>query len=175
VKSRVGWCVCASAELAPGHPEKVLVVRRDFAEHFAGEHEALIAALLDAAEFCDAPENREAVISVLSRPEYLGRAAGAALLPGLSGEFDFGRGVVRRVEDFVVFHRQAANEPSADKAGWILQEMRAANLAANNSELTPAFARAIFRCDIYDRACALRAKTPTQYENKNHDNHPVLA
>ena len=31
VQARVGWCVAASAELAPGPPEKVLMVRQDFA------------------------------------------------------------------------------------------------------------------------------------------------
>src|SRR6266850_6607819 len=32
VQTRAGWCVTTSAELDPGHPEKVLMVRRDFAE-----------------------------------------------------------------------------------------------------------------------------------------------
>src|SRR4029079_19682265 len=45
VQSRAGWCVAASAELAPGHPEKVLMVRRDFAEARADEHIALLAVL----------------------------------------------------------------------------------------------------------------------------------
>ena len=58
VQSRAGWCVAASAELAPCHPEKVLMVRRDFAEKRESEHLALAAALLDACEFCDAPENQ---------------------------------------------------------------------------------------------------------------------
>ena len=46
--------VAASAELGPGHPEKVLMVRRDFAEKRDEEHVALVAALLEACEFCDA-------------------------------------------------------------------------------------------------------------------------
>jgi ABC-type nitrate/sulfonate/bicarbonate transport system substrate-binding protein len=38
VMRRAGWCVATSAELAPLHPEKVLIVRRDFAE----EREAVL-------------------------------------------------------------------------------------------------------------------------------------
>ena len=173
VQSRAGWCAAASAELAPGHPEKVLVVRRDFAQHNAGEHEALIAALLDACEFCDAAENRESVLSVLARREYLGRLPAAALRPALTGEFDFGRGSTRRVRNFLVFHRQDANEPSADKAGWIMQQMRASGLAPAPAELTPAFARSVFRCDVFDRARALRAANSKPYAIETSEAQPV--
>src|SRR5438552_12946031 len=38
VQSRAGWCIATSAELEPGHPEKVLMVRNDFAEKCAHEH-----------------------------------------------------------------------------------------------------------------------------------------
>src|SRR5260221_224956 len=53
VQARAGWCAAASAELAPGHPEKVLMTRRDFAEKHAEEHAALLASLLESCEFCD--------------------------------------------------------------------------------------------------------------------------
>ncbi len=51
------------------HPEKVLMVTREFAEKRAEEHLALVAALLEACEFCAAPENREQVVAVLALPE----------------------------------------------------------------------------------------------------------
>lgn len=159
VQTRVGWVAATSAELAPGHPEKVLAVRADFAGQCAGEHEALIAALLDACECCERPENREAVIGLLARREFLDRPA-AALRPAFSGEFNLGHGRTRRVEDFVKFYRHAANEPSADKAAWVVNHLRAWGLATP-AEVTPALARSIFRCDIYDRACALRNSTST--------------
>ena len=48
VMNRLGWCVATSGELAPRHPEKVLLVRRDFSEERAEEHLALVAALIEA-------------------------------------------------------------------------------------------------------------------------------
>jgi ABC-type nitrate/sulfonate/bicarbonate transport system substrate-binding protein len=48
VRAGEGCVVAVSAELDPLHPEKVLMVRRDFAERHAPEHLALIAALLEA-------------------------------------------------------------------------------------------------------------------------------
>ncbi|MCX6894871.1 MAG: CmpA/NrtA family ABC transporter substrate-binding protein [Verrucomicrobia bacterium] len=173
VQSRAGWVAATSAELAPDHPEKILTVRRDFAEHCADEHEALIAALLAACEFCDAPENHATVLEMLSRREFLDRAP-AMLRPGLTGEFDFGHGQTRQVQDFVTFHRDDANEPSADKAAWVIRHLRAANLATP-AELTPSLARSVFRCDIYDRACALRTSIQTNHENKTNESKLVLA
>jgi ABC-type nitrate/sulfonate/bicarbonate transport system substrate-binding protein len=58
VLAQVGWIVATGAELDPLHPEKVLMLRRDFAEKHESEHLALIAALIEACRFCDAPEIR---------------------------------------------------------------------------------------------------------------------
>jgi two-component system, oxyanion-binding sensor len=173
VQSRVGWCVATSAELMPSHPEKLLLVRREFAEHCAGEHEALIAALLDACAFCDEPGNRAAVASVLARREFLDTAP-VALQPALTGDFDFGQGQSRHVENFVCFYGHDANEPAASKAGWVTQHLRAANLFAA-AELPPSLGRAIFRCDIFDRACALRSSTLKSHDLETTEPETVLA
>ncbi|MBI3881754.1 MAG: ABC transporter substrate-binding protein [Verrucomicrobia bacterium] len=174
VASGAGFVAATSAELAPGHPEKVLMVRRDFAEQFAAEHEALIAALLEACEFCDEPANREQVIATLARREYV-NAAPAALRAGLSGEFDFGHGVTRRVPEFGVFSGPEANEPSADKASWALRHLRASGLVKNPADLTPALGARVFRADIFERASRLRSATPEKKENETPDTQLTLA
>jgi ABC-type nitrate/sulfonate/bicarbonate transport system substrate-binding protein len=173
VQSRAGWISTTSAELSPNHPEKVLVVRRDFAEDCAAEHEALIAALLDACAYCDVPENRPAVAEILARPDFLNRPM-AALRPGFSGEIDLGHGRARVIQNFLVFHQQGANEPSADKAAWAANHLRQCKLATA-AELPPALARSIFRCDIYDRACALRASNLQLNENRKTKLEPALS
>src|SRR4051812_7865125 len=71
VMRRTGWCVATSAELAPRHPEKVLMTRATFAAQRPAEHTALMAALLEACAFCDRPENRERVMEALAQPAYL--------------------------------------------------------------------------------------------------------
>lgn len=161
VQSRVGWCVAASAELAPGHPEKVLMVRRDFAKKREKEHLALAAALLEACEFCDGPDNREQIIATLAQPAYVNVPA-ATLRRGFSTEFDFGHGDARHVPNFNVFHRHNANEPSGDKAAWILQRLRASGLCKDASALTSELGRRIFRTDIFAQAVALRHSAPVR-------------
>ena len=142
----------------PGHPEKVLMVRRDFAEKRGEEHLALVAALLEACEFCDAPENREQIIATLARPAYVNVPA-AALRRGFGAEFDFGHGEVRHIQNFSAFHRHNANEPSDDKAAWVLERLRASGLCPNPSVLTAGLGQRIFRADIFDRAVCLRNST----------------
>src|SRR5579859_135901 len=53
VQSHAGWIAATSSELDSQHPEKVLMVRDDFAAKRSEEHVALVAALIEACEFCD--------------------------------------------------------------------------------------------------------------------------
>ena len=159
VQARAGWCVATSAELDPGHPEKVLMVRREFAEKREEEHLALVGALIEACEFCDSPENREQVIETLSRPEYV-NASADALRCGLEGKFDFGHDQIRAVPDFTVFHRDGANEPSGEKTAWVLQHLRDSGLCKDASTLTFALGKQVFRSDIFEKAARLRTSTP---------------
>jgi len=165
VQARAGGCVAVSAELSPGHPEKVLMVRREFAERHDELHLALVAALLEACKFCDTPGNREEIIATLAQPAYVNVPA-AALRSGFGAEFDFGHGEVRHVPNFCVFNRHNANEPSADKAAWILQRLRASGLCPDPAALTAELGRRIFRADIFDRAVCLRNSNPTTYHEK---------
>lgn len=172
IQSRAGWCAATSAELAPGHPEKILMVRRDFAEERDEEHLALIAALLEACKFCDAPDNREQIIATLAQPAYVNVPAGV-LRCGFSAEFDFGHGEVRSIPNFNVFHRHNANEPSADKAAWILQRLRTSGLCADASMLNVGLGQRVFRKDIFARAVA--HKIPTAYVNRLRSPQAVFA
>ena len=165
VEARTGWIVATSAELAPGHPEKVLIARREFAEKRAGQHEALVAALLDACEICDTADGRDEAAAILARPEYVG-VPEAVLRRGLSGPLDFGKDRVRTVSDFCIFHGHDANEPSGDKAAWILQNVRTSGLCTEPSAINFQLGRRIFRSDIFEKAARLRSSTPNPHTNE---------
>ena len=55
----IGWSPANSMDIAPYHPEKVLMTREVFAEERREENVALIAALIEACHFCEQVENRE--------------------------------------------------------------------------------------------------------------------
>jgi ABC-type nitrate/sulfonate/bicarbonate transport system substrate-binding protein len=160
VQAEAGWCIATSAELDPQHPEKILMVTREFAEKRAEQHVALVAALLEACEYCAMPEHRERIVTTLARPEYV-NARQDALLHSFTGEFDFGHDLTRHVPDFCVFHGADVNEPSAQKAGWVIQHLRESGLCKDASALNFALGRQVFRSDIFEKAMRLRASTPT--------------
>ena len=163
VQSRVGWIAATSSELDAQHPEKVLMVRSDFAAKRGEEHVALVAALLEACEFCDAPENHEQIIETLARPEFVGAAADS-LRHGITGEMDFGHGTERTVPDFGIFHRDHANEPGGDKAAWVLDLIHASGLGKEPFTVNFSLARKIFSADIFEKANVLRHSTATKTE-----------
>jgi len=172
IQSHAGWCVTASAELDPGHPEKVLMVRREFADKRPEDHLALVAALLEACEYCDSSENREHVVATLARPEFVNVPA-AILRGSFEGRFDFGHGRRRTLPDFTIFHRDRANEPTGEKVGWVLQHLRDSGLCKDAATLTFALGRQVFRADLFEKAARLRSSTPLthQYESRPEDQY----
>ena len=145
-----GWCVAASEELAPLHPEKVLLVQKEFAESREEEHLAVIAALSEACAFCDRPQNRERIIEMLAQPEYVG-APIEALRMSMMGRFHFSRNRVEKMPNFNVFARLDANTPTREKAEWVLN-----GLIEGGMEIDPVLLRGAaneaFRPDIFLQA-----------------------
>ena len=162
VESGDGWCPCVSAQLAPGHAEKVLMVRRDFTETHAGEHLRLIAALLEACSFCERSENRERVIDVLSRPAYV-NAPPPLLRRSICGPFHFSAERAEMVPGFHRFSGDEANEPSISKAQWILEHLLRLGAIQDRTAIRTLASGAIFRADLYEQARQLL--NPNEHTN----------
>jgi len=172
-----GMIAATSAEIAPLHPEKVLMVRRDFAETRAEEHVRLIAAMLEACSFCDAPQNQPQILELLARREYV-NAPIEALRPSLAGHLSGLHGGEERRDDFTIFARDDTNEPSEEKAAWILQGMRASGLSGNSAAQDLALAKRVFRMDIFEQALCLRNSANSAPENRHElelENQPALS
>ncbi|AOS46165.1 Bicarbonate transport ATP-binding protein CmpC [Lacunisphaera limnophila] len=150
VQQNQGWCPAWSSSLAPGHVEKVLMVRNAFAEHRAPEHAALIAALAEAAAWCDQPANRAALAGLLAAPAYLNLPA-AVIEPALVGRFSPRAGVTETVPDFLVFNRGDANAPTAERAATLQNDLVVAGLIPR-SLLNASLPRRLFREDLYREA-----------------------
>lgn len=154
VMHRTGWVAATTAEISHLHPEKILMVTRDFAESREAEHLALIAALIEACRFCEQPENRERIAETLAQPEYI-NAPIQALRMSMCDTFDFGKGRVESVADFNIFAGHNANEPTADKAAWVLGHMIESGVLQDSALVTPDTAAGVFRADIFHKASQL--------------------
>jgi len=156
VQAGVGSCLATSAELAPMHPEKVLMVRQSFATGRADEHERLLAALLKACAFCDLPQNRALLSDILAHPQYV-NAPADCVHAGLVGPFASGREAAQSLTDLTIFHRRNANDPTDERAHWIMDGLY--ELLQKNPFKWSALGRApvlknIFRRDIFEKAKA---------------------
>jgi ABC-type nitrate/sulfonate/bicarbonate transport system substrate-binding protein len=151
VEAQAGVCVATSRDLAPLHPEKVLMVRRDFADERASEHERLIAALLEACAFCDQPVNRPLISEMLAQPQYVN--APTDCLKNILGD----SAPSARLDSpaLNIFHRHNANDPTDDKAAWVLghlyEMIEQSALPLPSTGRTPIL-KNIFRRDIFQRA-----------------------
>jgi len=140
-----GWCPATSAELATGHPEKVLLVDGNFLGEHRDEVVALGAALLHACRLCQDPEFRDELITILAREEYTG-CPRETLANSLGTTFHSGHGEVSAA-DFHLFFGRDLNCPSADKASWFLSGMRGTGLLPDQTKAAPL--TRLYRTDLY--------------------------
>ena len=157
VQAGVGMVIATGAQLAPRHPEKVLMVRQSFAAGRADEHERLLAALLEACAFCDLPANRPMLAEMLAHSQYVNAAAecvGAGLGEALHGN---AYGPVGQRGN-PIFHRDNANDPSDERARWLMDGLYGllteSEFRARNPGRAPVL-KNVFRRDIFRRAKAL--------------------
>jgi ABC-type nitrate/sulfonate/bicarbonate transport system substrate-binding protein len=158
VREQMGWCPATSLDLDPGHPEKVFMVRADFAERHPGEHLALVAALAEAAALCDDPAYRSELAHLLSRPEYL-NVPERVIASSLAGPFEDGRGRTIEGADFIQFHRDGANDPTPAKAAWLIAGLNRHQLIPAGVTIPADLAVQTFRTDLHQLACQ-RAHLP---------------
>ena len=150
-----GWCPAWSASLSPGHVEKVLMVRTDLVRRRSAAHAALIAALAEAAAWCDEPHHRGELAAMLAQPRYLDLPA-RVVAPALLGRFARGHGSVEDVPDFHIFSGGDAGAPTQSRALAVQAELTASGLLPGRLATT-ALARQLFREDLYRQAEQSRA------------------
>ncbi len=147
IMAGTGWCPITSAEIAHGHPEKILLVSGNFLREHRDESISLIASLMEACKLCQAPEFREDLIAILAQKNYAGTSPDV-LRNSLGPIFNNGIDHVSAA-GFHIFHGNSTNRPSMDKASWILSELRNAGMIPDGT--CGALSR-IFREDLYHAA-----------------------
>ncbi len=148
VESGVGVVVATSADLAHRHLEKVLMVRATFAEFRAAEHEALVAALHEACQFCQAPENRAEVCALLASPDVLDLPADI-IGRSLQGPFRRQQQHDSPEGALVIFGAGNTNKPDRDKYLEVCEQLRFTRVIDRSQE---AATEGCFRPDLYDAA-----------------------
>jgi nitrate/nitrite transport system ATP-binding protein len=123
VKDETGFVVATDLEIWDGHQNKVLGVREDWAQENPKTHVALVKALIEACEYCDDRRNREEIVKMLAKPEYLNLPP-EQLRPGFIDPFQ--RSLDQAPEMLVRFNQYYVEQstcPRRSEALWILTQM----------------------------------------------------
>lgn len=123
VISGTGRTLITSSEIWPSSPEKVLAVRREWADKHSKTHAALVSSILETCRWLDRPSNRLAAAQLVSHPNYV-NIPYDEVVSSLTGQNRQTAGRLRlNLPDFNVFYRYSTNFPWISHAKWILAQM----------------------------------------------------
>ncbi|MDH5394436.1 MAG: ABC transporter substrate-binding protein, partial [Gammaproteobacteria bacterium] len=121
----IGVPVVTDYEIWKNNPEKVFGVSNKWAEKNPNTHVRVVKAMIRAAEWLDAQnnKNRPEAVKILSKSQYVG-ADYEVIANSMTGTFEYEKGDRRAVPDFNVFFRYNATYPYYSDAIWYLTQMR---------------------------------------------------
>lgn len=123
VQSGIGHTLVTSYELWNNKPEKVFAVKQDWLEQYPATHQAILVAMLQAAQWADHPDNREELAQILCNKGYVD-APMEVISSSLQGNLEaLCRQPARSLSDFNVFFRYAATFPWVSHAQWFISQM----------------------------------------------------
>ncbi|KND19065.1 bicarbonate-binding protein [Pannonibacter phragmitetus] len=122
VNQGIGFTAVNTAELWNRHPEKSLGMRADWVEKNPRAAQALLMAVMEAAQWCDDMANKEELAEIVGKRAWFNVPA-KDIVDRLKGEYDYGNG--KLVEDsphFMKFWRDHASYPFQSHDAWFLTE-----------------------------------------------------
>jgi len=146
VRDGVGQVAMRASEVWRGGPEKVFGVTEAWAERNPEVLAAVLRALVKAAAWADAAENRGALVALLA--EHVD-APPATIVESL---------------DDIDFHRGGAGVPQPVHAAWLLSQMIRWGQVTGDIDIA-AVARRVYRPDLYAAAAAAVGDPPPVLES----------
>ncbi|MGR9106513.1 MAG: CmpA/NrtA family ABC transporter substrate-binding protein [Gammaproteobacteria bacterium] len=151
----IGVPVITDYEIWKNNPEKVFGVSQEWADKYPNTHLAVVKALIRAAMWLDADQdkNRPEAVKILAKPNYVG-ADYEVIANSMTGTFEYEKGDKRPLPDFNVFFRYFATYPYYSDAIWYLTQMRRWGQIAEYKpdEWYMEIAKKVYRPDIYMKA-----------------------
>lgn len=152
VQQEVGRTLITKHEIWNNAPEKVFAVTREWADRHPNTHRALVAAIVDAARWLDAPEHRMECVHVIAGESYVDAPVDIVKM-SMNGTFQYEKGEPVALPDFNVFYRYAATFPWRSHALWFLSQMLRWGHIESPIDVG-SVARDVYRSDVYREAVA---------------------
>ncbi|MGB5769243.1 MAG: ABC transporter substrate-binding protein, partial [Crocosphaera sp.] len=135
VLEKAGFITHISRDIWKGHPNKILATMDGWARKHPVTTRALMAALIEACQYCDRLNKQTEIAEILATPNYLNLDP-ALIQSSLTGNYSYSSQLSNKyqqtIPDFTIFnHRNAAylsendhaNYPWRSHAVWMLTQM----------------------------------------------------
>lgn len=135
VLEKAGFVSYISRDIWQGHPNKILATMDGWARKHPNTTKALMAALIEACQYCDRFDNQTEVAAILAQPKYLNLDTSlieSTLIANYSYSSETEENYQRFIPDYTIFHHREtdylgendhANYPWRSHAVWMLTQM----------------------------------------------------
>ncbi|MEL1241373.1 CmpA/NrtA family ABC transporter substrate-binding protein [Flavobacterium flavipallidum] len=120
----VGFTQIASQDIWKDHPEKALVVNKDFSAKRREDLKKVMKAIMEACKWLDVPANRKKTADIIGKPAYV-NANNDVIQDRLNGEYNLGCKLGQKIYkgDQMVFHKGGTvNFPRKSYAIWAMAQ-----------------------------------------------------
>ena len=93
VHQGIGFTAATTGELWKGHPEKALGLRADFIDKYPNATKAILMAVMEAQQWCDAMENKDEMAAIIGKRQWM-NVPTADIIGRLKGDINYGNGRV---------------------------------------------------------------------------------
>ena len=122
VNQGIGFTACSTGEIWKGHPEKALGMRADWVEKNPNAAKALLMAIMEAQQWCDAMENKDEMATILGKRQWF-NVPPVDIAGRLKGDINYGNGRVAKATGLEMkFWKDDASYPFKSHDIWFLAE-----------------------------------------------------
>lgn len=124
VRQGAGFTHLATQDIWKNHPEKALVLNKEFSETRRDDVKKVMKAILEACIWLDDMNNRDEAAEIIGRTSYV-NAPASEIATRLKGVYDLGcnYGHHQYKDDYMVFHRKGdTNFPRKSHAIWYMAQ-----------------------------------------------------
>jgi len=131
VNQGIGYTACTTGELWFKHPEKSLGMRAEWVDKNPRAAKALVAAVIDAQQWCDKAENKAELAEIVGRRQWFNVPV-TDIVGRLKGDINYGNGRnVKGTKFGMKFWRDNASYPFKSHDAWfVTEDMRWSKLDA---------------------------------------------
>jgi nitrate/nitrite transport system substrate-binding protein len=163
VKQGIGFTQIASQDIWKDHPEKALVVNKDFSTKRKGDLVKVMKAIMEACIWLDVPANRKKAAAIIGKAPYV-NAPADVIESRLMGDYNLGcnQGTEVYDNDYMLFHKGGmVNYPRKSYAIWAMAQFVRFGYLKEAPDYK-AIADKLILQDLYEEvAKSMKVKIPT--------------